>query len=203
MGHASTRVVWRRHHPKGERSKGWIVALGFGLVLLFTVAGFGTVERAHAILRKAEPIRIEVSLDRYELRVLEGGRTRLRFDISSGMPSTPTPRGGFTLREVISNPSFRPGPEARRRGATPRGPSLQGPLGIAKIPFQGSFQIHAGVDPLAMGKPMTLGCVGLTDASMRTLLDWLAARGAITDGERSSEGQLHHRFVRPATLRIR
>jgi lipoprotein-anchoring transpeptidase ErfK/SrfK len=173
------------------------------LVCAFTVAGLGLADHAGASVRGGDAIQIEVSLDRYELRVVENGRTRLRFDISLGMPSTPTPTGGFTLREVISNPSYRPGPEALRRGARPRGASPEGPLGIAKIPFQGSFQIHAGEDPLAMGKPMTLGCVGLTDASMRVLLDWLAERGAIAEGERAAGGQVHHRFLRPAYLRIR
>jgi hypothetical protein len=173
------------------------------LVLLFTTAGLGATELAHASVRGADAIRLEVSLDRYELRVVEYGRTRLRFDISLGMPSTPTPTGGFSLREVISNPSFRPGPQALRRGARARGASQRGPLGIAKIPFQGSFLIHAGEDPLAMGKPMTLGCVGLTDASMRILLEWLEERGALAQGERSAEGQVHHRFLRPTYLSIR
>lgn len=198
----------RVHSIAGSRARRsaspswWCRAVLPSLLLACFFAGVGCAEKALARI-PGDAIRIEVSLDAYEMRVLERGRTQLRFDISAGMPSTPTPTGGFTLRKVISNPSFNPGPQARRRGAKASRASSKGPLGVAKIPFQGSFLIHAGEDALAMGKPMTLGCVGLTDESMRFLLRWLDERGALARGRRDAGGQMHHALLRPTYLRIR
>ncbi len=200
MGQRVRSIVGRRADRNPLAS--WCRVLVPVLALACFVAGVGCADKALARVPR-DAIRIEVSLDRYEMRVVERGRTELRFDISTGMPSTPTPTGGFTLHRVIANPSFSPGPQARRRGAKASRASSRGPLGIAKIPFQGSFLIHAGEDPLAMGKPMTLGCVGLTDDSMGSLLRWLKQRGALDRGRRDARGQLHHSLLRPTYLRIR
>jgi hypothetical protein len=73
---------------------------------------------------------------------------------------------------------------------------------VAKIPFLGSFQLHGGADRVVVGKPLTLGCVTLTDADMRALIAWLAERGALGAGAPTGTGEVLHRFVRATTLRI-
>jgi hypothetical protein len=149
-----------------------------------------------------DAIVLEVDLERHELRAEDGGEPGPRFAIAAGTPTHPTPRGRFVLDELTANPRFRPGPIARAAGARPREASAHGPLGVAKIPFLGSFQLHAGADRLAVGKPLTLGCVALTDGDMRELITWLGERGALGAGARTPSGEVLHRFVRRATLRI-
>jgi hypothetical protein len=149
-----------------------------------------------------DAIVLEVDLDRHELRALDGSAAGPRFAVAAGTPANPTPRGRFALGAVTANPRYRPGPVARAAGAQPHEASEHGPLGVAKIPFLGSFQLHGGADRLAVGKPLTLGCVALTDGDMRELIAWLVERGALGAGSRTGTGEVLHRFVRATTLSI-
>jgi len=125
-----------------------------------------------------------------------------RFRVATGTPHHPTPRGTFALEQWVANPRFQPGPEARRRGARPVAASTDGPLGIAKIPFQGAHELHGGAHRYALGKPVTLGCVQLTNGQMRELGHWLDTHGLLARAEATPSGELRRRFLRAATLVI-
>ena len=144
---------------------------------------------------------LDVDLERFELRAVDGRTPGPRFRVAAGMPHTPTPRGIYRLRTLIANPSYHPGPQARRQGARPTPPSSDGPLGVAKIPFDGAFQLHGGGHRYAAGMPTTLGCVQLTDADMRALTRWLESRGALSVAT-PDRGELRRRFVRATRLQI-
>jgi hypothetical protein len=82
-------------------------------------------------------------------------------------------------------------------------------MGIAKIPFaeDGAVALHGGVEPLLLGKPVSLGCVRMTDRDLRSLLDWLEQRGAFTrarSGSRADTGEeeVQH-FHRSVVLHVR
>ena len=126
-----------------------------------------------------------------------------RLRVVLGSPAHPTPSGVFPLRQVVRNPSWRPGPIARGEGATPEPPSSRGPLGIAKIPFGrgGEFSLHGGGSPILLGKPVSLGCVRLSDADLLALLSWLEERKALTPGV-SARGEVHQKFQRPSRLLV-
>jgi hypothetical protein len=145
-----------------------------------------------------DAIVLDVDLERFELRALDRGTPGPRFRVAAGTPRTPTPRGRYDLERLIANPGFRPGPEARRRGAIPRPPSPDGPLGVAKIPFDGAYQLHGGGHRYAAGMPVTLGCVQLTDEAMHRLASWLEQHGAL--GISSARGG---ELVRPFVRRVR
>ncbi len=150
-----------------------------------------------------DAIVLDVDLAHFELRVIDRGKPGPRFPVATGTPHTPTPRGHYKLSWFVGNPSFIPGPEARRRGATAVPASSRGPLGIAKIPFRGAFQLHGGAHDYAIGMPVTLGCVELTNSEMNRLTDWLEQNGALgASVPGGSAGEFARPFVREASLHI-
>jgi hypothetical protein len=166
------------------------------------VCGAALLALPRLVAATPDAIVLEVDLVRHELRVSDGAQPGPRFAVAAGTPSHPTPRGRFSLDALTANPRYRPGPVARAAGARPREASEHGPLGVAKIPFLGEFQLHGGADRVSVGKPLTLGCVALTDVDMRELIAWLSERGALGAGARTEHGEILHRFVRSTTLRI-
>ena len=150
-----------------------------------------------------DTVFIDVELEHFELRATADGITTPVYRVATGTPAHPTPTGRFDLRHWIGNPGYTPGPAARANGAVATRPSRSGPLGYAKIPFFRSFQVHGGAHRYALGAPVTLGCVQLTDDAMRRLEAWLAARGALEAGIETPHGEVRHLFRRPPTLVIR
>jgi hypothetical protein len=149
---------------------------------------------------------IVLTLDRelFELRArderdeVEGPMLR----VALGSPAHPTPTGVFTLQTIILNPSWTPGPTARKRGAEPQPPGLSGPMGVAKIPFAGRARValHGGAISLLLGKPITGGCIRAADADLLTLVRWLTSRGALAEAVQTTDGEVQRPFRRPARL---
>lgn len=200
------RPLWVRMYLSIHGTAAWYVAqrgrlarLAIGCAISMVLGG----GHFNAYASVPQGIVFDIALERYELQIRVNGRVGPVVPIALGTPSNPTPRGGFDVMKLIANPAYTPGPEGVRRGGTPHRASSDGPLGIAKIPFSGSFQIHAGADPLSLGKPVTLGCVGLTDADMATVISWLEAEGVIEAGTWGAGGQLHRNFSQPARVEIR
>ena len=145
----------------------------------------------------------DVDLTKSELSVVASGVRGPSFRVATGSPYHPTPTGEFAVKRWIANPTFTPGPVARSRGAQQAPASENGPLGFAKMPFFESFQVHGGAHRYAIGMPATLGCVELTNASMRALDAWLAEAGALDPAVLTPKGERVHAFRGPALLRIR
>jgi hypothetical protein len=157
---------------------------------------------------RADPgIVLEVSRARFELQAVDlmYGLPGPSLQVSVGSPANPTPSGEFPVRRVVENPSWTPGPSARRGGAEFMAPSEQTPMGVAKLPFSddGSFAIHGGAASLVLGKPITLGCVRAGDPGIQTLLAWLEGRGAIGPAPGGGRGERRRRMLRPLIVRIR
>jgi hypothetical protein len=149
---------------------------------------------------------IVLSLDRdgFELRVRDkrDGSHGPVLRVALGSPANPTPGGVFRLRRVIMNPAWMPGPAIRARGVEPLPPGRDGPMGIAKIPFDKApgMALHGGGIPLLLGKPITGGCIRSADADLLGLIDWLTDQGAVADGVETPEGEIHRAFRRPVWL---
>jgi hypothetical protein len=150
-------------------------------------------------------ILLELDRDAYLVvaRDLRAGVDGPALRVAVGSPAHPTPTGSFPLREVVHSPGWSPGPTARRNGASPESPSLEGPLGAAKIPFLGAFSLHGGSRPLLLGKPITLGCLRSADPQLLELLAWLGQQGALGAERPLASGESRQAFVRPARLVIR
>jgi lipoprotein-anchoring transpeptidase ErfK/SrfK len=168
-----------------------------GLAVLALLCGLLSVQRAGA------EVEFDVDLGRYRLEVRDPGGDAVSFPISIGSPAHPTPRGSFTIERLIQKPAWIPGPEARRSGQRAMPASYDGPMGIAKMPFRGAFALHGGAHPLVLGKPVTLGCVRLSDRNMHELIEWLDSRAALSGSAEQASGEILVRFQEPAALRIR
>jgi hypothetical protein len=120
-----------------------------------------------------------------------------------GSPSHPTPTGVFQPARLVRHPGWSPGPIARSLGGSARPPSSSGPLGLGKLPLLGAIQIHAGADPVELGKPLTLGCVGVDDASWEALVRWLAERETLHPWRHSRDGEAETGFRRPLRVVVR
>ncbi len=175
--------------------------------VVFAVAASVGLVVAHSARASSphEPpaVALWVDLDRYELGVSIGALQVLAFRVATGMPAHPTPIGDFELTTWISNPTFTPGVEARERGATAVSASMDGPLGVAKIPIEGAHLLHAGGTRYSIGKPVTLGCIQLTNEQMNRLDRWLESQGLFGPSVRNARGELERRFRRALRLSIR
>lgn len=139
-----------------------------------------------------------------EARDLRDGSLGPRLRVSLGSPAHQTPPGAFPLYQVVRDPGWEPGAEARARGAKPIPPSPDGPMGVAKLPFGGDgYALHGGGHPALLGKPVSLGCVRASDRDLLRLLGWLESRGALGRLVPQDDGERHQVFLRPARLRIR
>lgn len=179
------------------RSLGGALASACALVLL-TPVSFASETTPVSV---SDSVVIDVDLDQFLMRVVRDGQPGPEFEVALGSPSHPTPPGSYRLQRVIRRPAWNPGPEARRRGKTAVAPSSDGPMGVAKIPFEGSFMLHAGAKPLEIGKRTTLGCVQVSNDAMDELLTWFESEGLLSTAKEVS-GELHHALRVPVELRI-
>jgi len=151
-------------------------------------------------------VHVRVDLERFELVAVDARRPddSLVLPIATGSPTHPSPPGQYKAREVVRNPGWKPGAQARARGAVPIDPSGDGPMGIAKIPLTGDgFAVHGGANPLVVGKQISLGCVRLSDPDMLSLLDWLERAGALAPAGAHWNGELHQALRRPVAFDVR
>ena len=144
---------------------------------------------------------------RFELAAVDeaSGVEGPRFRVALGSPAHETPAGDHRVGRVILNPAWRPSDEALAAGALPLPPSLDGPMGVAKIPFAdlGSVALHGGGDARLLGKPVSGGCVRARDADLLRLLAWLHARGALAAPRHEGNGEIARDFARPLFMRVR
>lgn len=180
------------------------LALALILALLMGQAAAPT----QAPAREANPdpgIRLEI--DRNAFRVvaidLASGEYGPSVRVAVGSPAHETPSGQYRLWQVIHDPAWSPGPTARELGAGPIAPSAEGPLGVAKIPFSGSYALHGGANRFSVGKPVTLGCLRGLDGEVARLLDWFESRSALGEIRQAENGERPQPFVRPIRLVIR
>ncbi len=154
----------------------------------------------------ADPgIRFEIDRTTYRVHVvdLKSGDVGPEIPVAIGSPAHPSPTGKFRVWQVVHDPAWNPGRTAKSLGAkrVPAGPD--GPLGIAKIPISGEYALHGGASWLAVGKPLTLGCLRATDDSIRELIVWLESRGALSARPAARSGERPQPFARPARFIIR
>ena len=170
-----------------------------GVVLAACTCGPARAEPDPGLVLELDRARFE--LRSYDARTDEAGPS-LR--IVLGSPANETPDGDHRVGRVILNPAWHPSDAAREAGAEPMPPSLDSPMGVAKIPFArtGSIALHGGGDLRLLGKPISGGCVRARDADLLRVLAWLAARDALAPPVPQSDGEVHRSFQRPVHLRI-
>ncbi len=149
---------------------------------------------------------LDLDRERFEVRALDArtGDVGPRIRIVLGSPANDTPAGDYAVGRVILNPSWHPSAQAQLAGAVPSPPSLDGPMGVAKIPFAetGSIALHGGGDLLLLGKPISGGCVRARDADLLRIVAWLLERDALAPVDVQPDGEVHRSFRRPVRLRV-
>ena len=151
-------------------------------------------------------VHVRVDLARFELVAVDPRRPddSLVLPIATGSPEHPSPPGRYLPQAIVRNPGWKPGGKARAWGALPVDPSQDGPMGAAKIPLTGDgFAVHGGANPLLVGKPVSLGCVRLSDPDMLALLDWLERAGALAPPRPRENGEIHQALRRPVAFEVR
>jgi hypothetical protein len=151
-------------------------------------------------------VRVRVDLTRFELVAVDARKPSesLTLPIATGSPAHPSPAGHYTPHVVVRNPAWHPGDQARAWGAHPMEAGKDTPMGVAKIPLSASgFALHGGATPILVGKPVSLGCVRLSDADMLALLDWLDRAGALAKAKPASNGEILQPLRRPVAVEVR
>ena len=171
------------------------------LVLLFVLG-------APALLGSSVDPGLLLVLDRetFELtaRDLRDGVEGPSLRVSLGSPSHATPSGVYPIYQVVRDPAWNPGPDARARGARKLPASATGPLGVAKLPFaEGGIAVHGGANPLLLGKPISLGCVRTLNEDLIGLLDWMDDRSALEGVVPTPDGEQHQQVARRVHIVVR
>jgi lipoprotein-anchoring transpeptidase ErfK/SrfK len=148
---------------------------------------------------------IEIDRESYVLHAqdlrddVEGPSTR----VAMGSPSHATPTGMFPIHQVVHDPAWSPGANARKKGASAFAASPNGPMGVAKLPFApGGYALHGGGQRVVLGKPVSLGCVRMTDADILELIDWMRERDALRARPPGGSGERSEPLLRPARIVI-
>ena len=151
-------------------------------------------------------VRVRVDLTRFELVATDARRPdeTLTLPIATGSPAHPSPAGTYRPRVVVRNPAWHPGEQARAWGAEPMEAGADTPMGVAKIPLRADgFALHGGANPILVGKPVSLGCVRLSDRDMLALLDWLDRGGALAKEKPAANGEIVQPLRRPVAFEVR
>lgn len=102
----------------------------------------------------AGEVRVEVFLDRLELKVYRGEKLLGTFPVAIGRPETPTPPGEWRVRDKMVNPG--------------------GPFGTRWIGLDavgGSYGIHGTDRPWSIGQTVSNGCVRMFNEDVERLFD--------------------------------
>lgn len=126
----------------------------------------------------AESVRIVVSLSDRTLRLVEGGKTVKTYPIAIGQPSNPTPKGSFSIRRIVWNPTWVPPNSEWARGKRPRAAGEPGnPMQGVKLYFRDpAYYIHGTNDPASIGSAASRGCIRMRKADAEDLARRLMER---------------------------
>lgn len=126
--------------------------------------------------------RIVVNAPAHRMDIFDSGKLVRSYTIAIGIPDFPLPVGMRKAGEIVYNPTWTPPAESwvdsskkfKAGKVVPAG-SKDNPLGMAKIPIGSPSLIHGGKTEAQLGTFASHGCVGLTDAQMRKLVQQLSA----------------------------
>ena len=110
--------------------------------------------------------RLEVSLATRRLTVFEDGRVRERYTVAVGSPSAPTPTGVFAVTDRL-----RTGDPSGPYGCCILALSALAPHAIQDWSGGNRIAIHSTTETWSIGQPVSHGCLRLTLAEGRWLLE--------------------------------
>jgi lipoprotein-anchoring transpeptidase ErfK/SrfK len=173
------------------------------LVAIVALASAGAVSAA--------PLRLEVDLSDRVLRAFVGSEQVARYDVAVGTKNDPTPRGTFTIRKIVWNPSWHPPEEKWAKGKTSKPPGHpDNPMKRVKMFFQEpDYYIHGTGDEDSLGSAASHGCVRMSPHDVTELAKLVMARGGKPQPEPWYRRILHSRATKviflkqPVAIQIR
>jgi lipoprotein-anchoring transpeptidase ErfK/SrfK len=166
-GHVYAKVPSRTAF--GSPQAMWVVRMsGSWLGVVSTIAGNGKVGwiPAKAASLSRTGWRLTVSLARRQLTVLDNGRVRRRYTIAIGSPAAPTPTGRFAVTDRLNT-----GDPGGPYGCCILALSAKAPHAISDWAGGNRIAIHSTPETSSIGKPVSHGCMRLTLAEGRWLLN--------------------------------
>jgi L,D-transpeptidase catalytic domain len=109
---------------------------------------------------------IHVSLHRHQVMVLENGKVRKKYTVAIGRPSAPTPTGRFAVTDRLNT-----GDPSGPYGCCILALSAKSPHAIQGWGGGNRIAIHSTPDSSSIGLPVSHGCLRLTLAEGRWLLE--------------------------------
>ncbi|BBB91183.1 MAG TPA: L,D-transpeptidase family protein [Methylomusa anaerophila] len=114
----------------------------------------------------AKSMRIIINLPSRTLELYDDNILVKEYPVAIGKPSTPTPRGSFSIDDKAVNPWWcPPGTDY----VVPSGPD--NPLGYRWLEFAPLYGIHGTNDPRSIGTPSSNGCVRMHEEDVEELFE--------------------------------
>ncbi|MBV9473944.1 MAG: L,D-transpeptidase family protein [Solirubrobacterales bacterium] len=141
---------------------------GAWLGVISTLAGNGRIGwiPLSAVSLSRVTWELKVSLTRRQLTVLDAGTVRERYTVAVGRPDAPTPTGEFAVTDRLST-----GDPSGPYGCCILALSAHSPHAIQGWGGGNRIAIHSTPDSTSLGQPVSHGCVRLTLAEGRWLLN--------------------------------
>jgi lipoprotein-anchoring transpeptidase ErfK/SrfK len=127
----------------------------------------------------AAELRLEVDLSERQLIASVDGEVIETFTVAVGKNSYPTPEGGFKIRKVIWNPSWRPPDSKWARGKTAKPPGHpENPMKVVKMFFkEPDYYIHGTADEDSLGRADSHGCIRMHEEDVTRLAQLVMEHG--------------------------
>lgn len=181
-----------------------MIALATGLA-----AGVADVPSASAETARPEGLSLSLNLPSYALEVWDGGERIRSYPVTIGMPSHPTPTGGFRVTRIEWNPWWTPPPSPWAEGERKAAPGPDNPMGRVKLQFDTYLYVHGTSNEAQIGGPHSHGCVRLRNEDALELARLVAERMGVLSArevaalERSPRRTRSVALPDPIPLRIR
>jgi lipoprotein-anchoring transpeptidase ErfK/SrfK len=169
-----------------RRSRTFISALVAGIALAVAVPAVVATTNAQqaAVADTTMParlptMRLAVSRDSRSLTVVLDDSTTRVFSVAVGSPSYPTPRGTYSIRKIVWNPSWVPPDSKWAKNKTAKGPGEPGnPMKVAKIFFkEPDYYIHGTGEINSLGDAASHGCIRMDPNDVAELSKLLMEHG--------------------------
>jgi len=134
------------------------------LMKLAAILAVATID-AYADERRTKGDRIVISIPDHKLVLLSGNSVLKIYDVAVGKPSTPSPRGEFTIISHVKNPTWY-GPHI----VVP--PGKTNPLGTRWMGLSAKgYGIHGTNVPSSVGKSASHGCFRMRQNDLEELFE--------------------------------
>jgi murein L,D-transpeptidase YcbB/YkuD len=120
------------------------------------------VRRAPASQAAADPgLRLVASIADRRIEIRVGDETVESYAVAVGKDGYPTPRGEFTIRRIVWNPSWVPPDSKWAKGKEPQAPgAAANPMKLVKLFFrEPTYYIHGTGDVESLGDAASHGCL--------------------------------------------